>query len=398
MPTIIVRPRLDGSIGYTARVRIRKNQKVVHQETMTFSTRSAAEKWGKRREVELEDPHLLALAKHGETTLASVIRWYIDSFQHISQWQRSKQSALLFLERHEIGKVDVLQFTTEQLVEHVRARRASGVSGATAANDLIWISLVLETAKAARGLPVNPAVVAEARLVCHKLRLISRSRRRDRRPTNDELERLDQYFFNRDRHSCSVIPMRTMMWFAIESSRREAEICRLEWDDNDAAGRTGLVRDAKHPRSKDGNHLKFKYTPAGWEIVQQQPRRGRHIFPYDPKSVSSAFTEACKVLGINDLRFHDLRHEATSRLFELGYEIHEVAQFTLHRSWDELKRYANLRPENLREIVILENGDRVVRPARVQTTRVAAPAAADLIPPMTRPSRSPLFADESKAG
>ena len=65
MPTIIVRPRQDGSIGYTARVRIRKSQKVVHQETMTFSTRSAAEKWGKRREVELEDPQVLALAKHG---------------------------------------------------------------------------------------------------------------------------------------------------------------------------------------------------------------------------------------------------------------------------------------------------------------------------------------------
>jgi hypothetical protein len=50
------------------------------------------------------------------------------------------------------------------------------------------------------------------------------------------------------------------------------------------------------------------------------------------------------------LRFHDLRHEATSRLFERGYQIHEVAQFTLHESWNELKRYTNLRPENLREI------------------------------------------------
>jgi hypothetical protein len=68
---------------------------------------------------------------------------------------------------------------------------------------------------------------------------------------------------DRDRHACSVIPMRTIIWFAIESSRREAEICRLEWDDNDATGRTGLVRDAKHPRSKDGNHLRFKYTPVG---------------------------------------------------------------------------------------------------------------------------------------
>ncbi len=91
-----------------------------------------------------------------------------------------------------------------------------------------------------------------------------------------------------------------------------------------------------------------------------RPRRGRwswrrpgpreFIFPYDPKSVGAAFTRACRILGIKDLRFHDLRHEAASRLFELGYEIHEVAQFTLHDSWNELKRYANLRPENLRDI------------------------------------------------
>ena len=56
------------------------------------------------------------------------------------------------------------------------------------------------------------------------------------------------------------------------------------------------------------------------------------------------------MLGIKDLRFHDLRQEATSRLSNAGYQIHEVAQFTLHDSWNELKRYANLKPENLRDL------------------------------------------------
>ena len=91
-------------------------------------------------------------------------------------------------------------------------------------------------------------------------------------------------------------------------------------------------------------------TPEAWAIVQAQPQTTEYIFPYDPKSVGTAFTRACHVLGIKDLRFHDLRHEATSRLFERGYQIHEVAQFTLHESWNELKRYTNLRPENMREI------------------------------------------------
>ena len=93
-----------------------------------------------------------------------------------------------------------------------------------------------------------------------------------------------------------------------------------------------------------------EYTPEAWAIVERQPRTSEYIFPFDPKSVGAAFTRACHVLGIEDLRFHDLRHEATSRLFERGYQIHEVAQFTLHESWNELKRYTNLRPENVREI------------------------------------------------
>ena len=90
MSTVLARRRLDGSIGYTARVRIRDKGKVVHQEIETFSTKALAEKWAKRREVELEDPKELTKAQQGATTLASLIRWYVDSFKNISKWQRSK--------------------------------------------------------------------------------------------------------------------------------------------------------------------------------------------------------------------------------------------------------------------------------------------------------------------
>ena len=96
---------------------------------------------------------------------------------------------------------------------------------------------------------------------------------------------------------------------------------------------------------------------CGWDIVHAQPKYSRYVFPYNPKSVSEAFTSACRILGIEDLRFHDLRHEAISRLFELGYDIHEVAQFSLHSSWEDLKRYTHLRPENLRQVVVKPSGE-----------------------------------------
>lgn len=90
-----------------------------------------------------------------------------------------------------------------------------------------------------------------------------------------------------------------------------------------------------------------KLTDDALQIILRQPRTGELIFPYKTDAISSSFTRSCAILGIKDLHFHDLRHEATSRLFEAGYQIHEVAQFTLHESWTELKRYTQLRPEKL---------------------------------------------------
>ena len=102
----------------------------------------------------------------------------------------------------------------------------------------------------------------------------------------------------------------------------------------------------KHPTDRE-LFRRFKYTHEAWEIVCKQGHDDERIFPYEPKTISAAFTRACRVLEIEDLHFHDLRHEATSRLFETGYSIVEVQQFTLHDSWGTLSRYTHLRPETV---------------------------------------------------
>jgi integrase len=348
MATIKARKQANGSTRYTAIVRIRCGTTVTHRESRTFTHRTAALSWARHREVALEDPAELVRLRVSTPTLAELIRWYIDTFETISRWQRSKQTHLEFLERHPLGKALAHTLSSADLIRHVQSRRAEGAGPATAINDLIWIGVVLRAAKSVRELPVSPEIVQQARSACRELRLIAKPKRRNRRPTADELARLREHFNRRDRRA--EIPMVAIMDFAVASARRESEICRLEWRDNDKTARTGMVRDAKHPTDKDGNHRRFKYTPEAWALVTAQPRTSEYIFPFDPKSVGAAFTRACKLLGIEDLRFHDLRHEATSRLFERGYQIHEVAQFTLHESWNELKRYTNLKPENLRDI------------------------------------------------
>jgi len=373
MATIKARKQANGSTRYTAVVRIRRGTTVLHQESRTFTHRTAALSWAKHREVALEDPAELTRLRQSPATLAELIRWYIDTFETISRWQRSKQTHLEFLERHTLGKTMAHALTAADLIRHVQSRRASGAGPATVINDLIWIGVVLRAAKSVRELPVSPEIVTQARSACRELRLVGKPKRRTRRPTADELARLREHFRRRDRRA--GIPMEAIVDFAIASARRESEICRLEWRDNDKATRTGMVRDAKHPTAKNGNHRRFKYTPEAWALATAQLQASEYIFPYDPKSVGAAFTRACKLLGIQDLRFHDLRHEATSRLFERGYQIHEVAQFTLHDSWNELKRYTNLKPENLRDIAPAKAGGARARPRK--SSRVANPPSGD---------------------
>jgi hypothetical protein len=143
MATIVARKRADGP-RFTARIRLKRNGELIHKESRTFSTKGAAKEWARAREVQLADPEALRVAKAGGVNLATLIRWYIDTFESISPWQRSKQSALEFLEGHRIGQTDPLTLTADVLIDHVRQRRLSGLCPSTVWNDLCWIRVVLE--------------------------------------------------------------------------------------------------------------------------------------------------------------------------------------------------------------------------------------------------------------
>ena len=98
MAYIKSRKQSDGTTRYTAVIRLRKDKVIVHQEAKTFTHRSAAGSWAKHREIELENPAALLEPQDGNPTLAKLIRWYIDTFEKVSKWQRTKQSHLEFLE------------------------------------------------------------------------------------------------------------------------------------------------------------------------------------------------------------------------------------------------------------------------------------------------------------
>ena len=83
-------------------------------------------------------------------------------------------------------------------------------------------------------------------------------------------------------------------------------------------------------------------------IIRSQPRVSDFIFPVNPRSVTAGFQRACKKLGIVDLRYHDLRREAATRLIELGYTVEEVATVTGHKDLNILWQvYTQITPAHL---------------------------------------------------
>ena len=331
--------------GTAWRAQVRKRvDGVLHSEARTFSSKTRAKAWAEKRERELEDPEHTRKTKDGNTVLAKILEDYVEEVGQ--DFERTKRQSLERITGYELAQNPVGQLTTEKILAHLRWRRQT-VAPSTAGSDLIWIKAALTHARDAWGMVIDLSPLESASAAARRARLIASSRSRDRRPTTAEIEKL-RTWFNRPRvGNRSKFPMADIMDFAIASARRENEIVRLRWSDLDTKKGTCLLRDVKSPTGSKGNHRTFALTKEALAIIKRQPRTSEYIFPYTGATIGKYFGNAQKLLGIEDLRFHDLRHEATSRLFEAGYQIHEVQQFTLHESWATLQRYTQLKAEDV---------------------------------------------------
>lgn len=347
MGTITARRRKDGSIRYTAQIRIKRDGKIIHTEAETFGARTLAKEWMRRRESELDQRRARGDALGKSKTLGTLIGWYREAVKKHADWGRTKETDLTRIEGYPIAKKIAAKLTAQDFLEHIEWRRESGAGPATAGNDLIWIRQVLRSAKVSEDKTISLEPLEGAVVEARNRKLIAKSKQRDRRVLPGEEEKLMAYFTRSGNRS--KIPMADLFQFALHTSRREEEITRMKWKDLDRENGIAWLDDVKHPRKKKGNRRKFRMLTEAWKIIDQQPETGEFVFPYNPQTVGEMFRRACKFLGIEDLHFHDARHEATSRFFERGYAIQEVAQFTLHESWATLKRYTHLKPENIPE-------------------------------------------------
>lgn len=338
MGSILERRRADGSIAYLAKIAIMREGVVVLRESRTFDRRPAAKTWLENREKDLAKPGALerAVADQNDPLLSEVIDRYIDESERAIG--KTKAQVLRTIKGGPLGAKKCSAVDSEALCAYIRKL---DTAPSTRGNYLSHLASVFTVAKPMWKYPLDRQAMDDAQVVLRKMGIIAKSDERDRRPTLDELDKLMEHFGVIAKRRSGSIPMQRIIPFAIFSTRRQDEISRIAWADKEP-GRV-MVRDMKHPGEKAGNDTWCDLVPEAERIVDLMPQTGPTIFPASADAISAAFTRACKVLGIEDLHFHDLRHDGISRLFEMGWNIPHVAAVSGHRSWQSLKRYTHLR-------------------------------------------------------
>ncbi|MDK3073791.1 site-specific integrase [Sedimentitalea sp. JM2-8] len=329
--------RKDGSHSYRARVRVMREGSVYH-ETMTFDRRAAASTWMKKRERELARPGAIDALSASDPPLSKAIDRYTQ--ETVKEIGRTKAQVLKSIKTHPIADLPCSTIKSKDIIEFLQSLTAQPQ---TVGNYASHLASIFAIARPMWDFQLDDREMRDAITVARRMGIISRSAQRDRRPTLDELDRLLEHFIERRKKVPQAMPMHKVIVFALFSTRRQAEITRLTWDDFEEKHKRVLVRDMKHPGEKLGNDTWVDLPEEAIRIIESMPRRKQEIFPYSPDATTANFTRACKLLGIEDLHFHDLRHEGISRLFEMGWNIPHVAAVSGHRSWVSLKRYAHIR-------------------------------------------------------
>ncbi|MEJ3598216.1 MULTISPECIES: tyrosine-type recombinase/integrase [Pseudomonas] len=344
MGTITVRKRRDGSTGYTAQIRIMQKGVTVYQESQTFDRKATAQAWIKRVETEMSAPGAIEKANRSGVTVKEMIERYLLEYEKLRPLGKTKRATLRAISETWLGKLEDREITSQKLVEYADGRMMNdGIQAQTVGNDLAHLGAVLSVARPAWGYDIDPMAMPDARKVLRKMGAVTRSKERNRRPTLEELDKLFGYFCEmRDRRKQEIDMVRVTA-FALFSTRRQEEITRIKWHALDEARQMVLVTDMKNPGQKYGNDVWCHVPDEAWRIMQSMPRVAEDIFPYNSRSISASFTRACHFLEIEDLHFHDLRHDGVSRLFEMGWDIPKVASVSGHRDWNSMRRYTHLK-------------------------------------------------------
>lgn len=355
MGTIQVRSENAGPTTYQARVR-RKDYPAVSKN---FRSRDAAETWIASIEEDI-DKDVAFRAREGarqklglpsgsslpvltEVTLVSGTTPFRDLMARycvlVSPGKKSAESEILRLRKLMRNSISshAIDNLSAPIIAQWRDRRLAEVAPDTVTREMHLMSAVINMARREWGLMLASNPFALPR----KPKL---SKGRIRRLRGNELDRL---LLAAEAAQGGFLS--SIILFAIETAMRQGEIVSLDWRHIDLDKRTAHL-----PDTKNGDHRTVPLSMRAiallrrLALIEPTPDRAGPVFPgVTGEAVKRAFQNARKRAGIEDLRFHDLRHEAVTRLFEKGLHPIEVASISGHKDMRMLQRYTHLEASKL---------------------------------------------------
>lgn len=313
----------DGS--YRVKIRKRGYKPI----SRNFTRKGEAKRWARETETEMDKGMFISTIEAETTIVSDVMERYKEEVASTKKSAYDIERRLKLLKPH-LGHLP-LTALTPSIIKQYKDHRLAIRKPETVRKELGVLNRVIDFAikdceiHLPRG---NPMAT---------VRLPPKAKGRERRLNDGEEARLMAAL---SEYGGFIMPF---VLLAIETGMRRGEIADLRWKDIDFKQRTAIARNTKNGEDRIVP-LSLKAVSILQSLIKNANDR---VFPIRGDSVTQAFSRCTKRAEIEDLRLHDLRHEATSRFFEKGLSVMEVSSITGHKDLAMLKRYTHLRPENL---------------------------------------------------
>ncbi len=321
-------------------------------QTRTFESKADAELWAKTVESEMGRGVFVSRTAAEKTTFRELIDRYVVEVVPTHRGHESESIRLKAMARRDIANKTAAALTSADFAKY-RDARLKEVKPATVHRELGLFQQVIDQAQREWGINLHDNPVKN----------VSRPRldnARERRLDPDE----EKYIINAT-NGCLTPWLRPLAEFALETAMRQEELCKLTWDRIDFAAPSAHL-----PKTKNGDARAVPLSSRAVAILKEMPRSiGGRVFPMTTGAVKQSWARTVKrarkqyekdqvAAGNNpakafldNLHFHDLRHEATSRLAMKVPNVIMLARITGHKDLQMLKRYYHPKVEDLAKML-----------------------------------------------
>lgn len=298
--------------------------------TKSFQQKADAELWAKQLEVDLERGDAgIIVQKQTSTPLSDLLFRYQEEITPRKRGATAERYRLRILLRHEIAKIPVSKLSSSAIARY-RDERLQAVSSSSVRRELVILRHCLEIARKEWEAPLKENPV-------HNIQVPTDGKARERRLTTEELKSLLEAA-----DECRNPYVKPVVQFALETGMRRGEILGQVWEKIDLKARTAAIH-----QTKNGHARTVPLSGAAVAILEAFEHRSGLIFPISANALRLSWERMKDRAKLRDLRFHDLRHEAVSRFFELGLSVPEVALISGHRDPRMLFRYTHPKPTEI---------------------------------------------------